>query len=276
MGNMRICLLLAVTASLLFNQGCSKEDRDAMIDRATKAAKGLNGDVVDNTKEHDIPTIVADQRKKERVRQNTKWTAENQRLHPLEYCQAQLEEIDRMGKQLDVQEHKLLTTRSSLEKKIAASSGQAQELSAFLAKAKEAYKEAEIVNGFPIQINGHSLSKEKAQQAVLEANRKLKGLQAQLGPAQKSQHTVEQSLKKIQDERQKLMALREKLKETMNSVQLKQTIDGASGVDDALQAIDDSMNALQPPVEEPSVLDELMTPDEKTKQKDEFEALMKN
>ena len=72
------------------------------------------------------------------------------------------------------------------------------------------------------------------------------------------------------------MALREKLKETMNSVQLKQTIDGASGVDDALQAIDDSMNALQPPVEEPSVLDELMTPDEKTKQKDEFEALMKN
>jgi len=276
---MKLVLTLIVVAgvSAALYCGCSKENRDEVINRVTKAAKGLNGEVVDNTKEHEIPTVVAEQQKKERVRQNTQWTAENQKLHPLEYCQAQLDETEKMGKKLEVQQHKLLTVKSSLAKKVNQLDEQVKDLSEFLKKAKETYKEADMVNGFPIKLNGHSVTKEQAQPLMLEASRKLKKAQGQLGTSQTSLAQVERNLAKIVGEQEKLGALREKLKATMESVQLKNIVDGGEGVGDALQAIDDSMNALQETsaIPEPSALETIMVPDAKAKDASDFEALLK-
>lgn len=270
--------LIAVGAVAALYCGCSKEDRDEMINRVTKAAKGLNGEVIDNTKEHETPTIVAEQQKKERIRQNTKWTAENQRLHPIEYCQAQLEETVKLGKNLEVQQHKLLTVKSSLSKKVAQLEAQVTELSGFLEKAKAAYKEADMVNGFPITLNGHSVTKEQAQPLMLEASRKLKKAKEQLAPSQTSLAQVERNLTKVSAEQEKLVALREKLKTTMESVRLKKVVEGGEGMSDALQAIDDSMNALQQVSEipEPSALETIMTPDKGSKDASDFADLLKD
>lgn len=69
---------LMVAMMLICLAGCSKESRDETIDRLCKAGKALNGEVRSDDKKHATPNIVYDQQRKERVRQNTKWTAENQ------------------------------------------------------------------------------------------------------------------------------------------------------------------------------------------------------
>ena len=267
-------VIVALTIGATLCAGCSKEDRENIIDRAAKAGKALNGEVVDNTKERAIPTIVEEQQKKERVRQNTQWTAENQRLHPQEYCQAQLEETGKMSKKLDVQQHKLLMSKSSLSRKVSDLELQRKQLSDFLSKAKVAYKDAEANNSFPITLNGYPVSKEKAQQAIIEANRKLKIAQEQIVPTRNSLATAEKKLKQIAEEQRKIVALREKLQSTLSDLQMKQVIEGENGIGDALKAIDDSMNALQTASNEPDVLD-IMVPDEKTQQQSEFDAIMK-
>lgn len=68
--------------------GCSQGSRDEAIDRATQAAKALNGKA-DNT-----PDVVKEQIRKEKERQNSTWTIENVTAHPLEACNAKLEEIE--------------------------------------------------------------------------------------------------------------------------------------------------------------------------------------
>ncbi len=266
---------IAVIGSALFLHGCSKEDRDEAMNRLGKAGKALNGEVVDNTKEHAVPTIVAEQQKKERVRQNTQWTPENQKLHPKEYCLAQLEETEKMGKKLDVQQHKLLLAKSAYARKVSDAEMQEKQLSAFLDKAKAAYKDADAKNAFPMLLNGRSVTKEKAQESIIEANRKLKLVRESIPAARNSLANVGLRLRKITEEQRNIVLLREKLQTTLNDLQVKQVIDGENGIGDALRAIDDSMNALLETVNEPALLD-IMVPDEKTQKQEEFDAIMKD
>ena len=97
---MKTLLITALCAGSVILSGCSKESRDEVIERTTKAAKELNGSErkSKDKDENKPPDIVAEQQRKERVRQNTQWTAENQALHPVEYCQAQLEEVAKYAK----------------------------------------------------------------------------------------------------------------------------------------------------------------------------------
>lgn len=262
-----------MVAAALVVCGCSKEDRDEMIERTAKAAKNLNGEVVDNTKERSVPTIVEEQQKKERVRQNTQWTVENQALHPIEYCQAQLAETAKMGQQLDVQQHALLVAKSSLSKKLSDLNLEGKDLAEFLAKAKAAYREAELKDSFPIQLNGYAVGKDKAQTTIIAANRKLVAIQAQLSPNSNSLMRVERRLTQLVAEQQKVIALKEKLQSMIGDLRTKQVIEGERGIRDSLRAIEDSMTALQSTVNEPEALD-IMIPDGATQQKREFEDIM--
>ena len=56
-----------------------REQREAMLDSAARIGDSSGGEKT--------PRIVREQQRKERVRQNTEWTPENQALHPIEYCQ---------------------------------------------------------------------------------------------------------------------------------------------------------------------------------------------
>ena len=153
------CGLLAIVGLVaLYLLGCSREERDEAMNRMGKAAKALNGEVRPNDQKHATPNIVAEQQRKERIRQNTKWTAENQALHPIEYCQAQLEEIDRYSRQLEVSKHKLLTNQNTTRRKLAENEAQIKSISAFLDSAKKVYREAEDKNQWPMVLNGFSLS----------------------------------------------------------------------------------------------------------------------
>ena len=93
---MKILTLVGVAAvvGIACYVGCSKESRDEAINRLGKAGKALNGEVYPDDADNGVANIVREQQRKERIRQNTTWTAENIARHPKEYCQAQLETLN--------------------------------------------------------------------------------------------------------------------------------------------------------------------------------------
>ena len=74
-----------------------REQRIAMLDRVATIGELSGGEKT--------PRIVREQQRKERIRQDNTWTPENRALHPIEYCQAQLEEIQRYSNELEARAH---------------------------------------------------------------------------------------------------------------------------------------------------------------------------
>ena len=116
--------------------GCSREGRDEAMARLGKAGRALNGEVRPDDAEHDVPNIVREQQRKERIRQNTQWTAENRALHPVEYCQAMLADLDDYAKRLEVVMHKMMVAKSAAAREISDNETMAKSLSKFLDEAK--------------------------------------------------------------------------------------------------------------------------------------------
>ena len=94
---MKTILMLSgiVAAFLAFISGCSQGSRDDAIQRTTRAAVALNGGAPDGT-----PDVVREQRERERNRQNTQWTPENQAKHPVEYCRRNWKNYTAMSRNL--------------------------------------------------------------------------------------------------------------------------------------------------------------------------------
>ncbi len=68
-----VLLVLSVVSGMVMF-GCSQEGRNEAIDRASNAMNVLNGGFKSAEKEHETPLVVQEQQRKERIRQNTKWT----------------------------------------------------------------------------------------------------------------------------------------------------------------------------------------------------------
>ena len=64
---------------------------------------------------------------------------------------------------------------------------------------------------------------------------------------------------KLDGEQRKLVAIREKVQTTLDDLKTKQVVDGANGVADALNAINDSMSSLGVDAADPAI-DELVVP----------------
>lgn len=270
---MKYILFLPVVAFVVSLLACSQEDRDVAVSRIAKAGKALNGEVRPDDVEHDTPNIVVDQQRKERVKQNTQWTPENQARYSIEYCHAQLEETKKMSERLDVQQHTLMVTKNGLIRKISDLEAEENQLQSFLDKAKESYREASAKNAFPMRLNGYEVSREKAQVAIVEASRKLKTTRSQLMPNRNSVKRIDQRLAQITREQRNVVALRDRLEMTLSDLKTKQVIDGEKGVGDALKALEDAMTALQKASNEPDIID-LMLPDAASKEQEEFKAIM--
>lgn len=80
-----VASLAAVGFAAIYANGCSRSDQEAVGERVREAGDALLGNPEGEGRE---PKIVREQMRKERIRQETKWTPENQARHPIEYCQA--------------------------------------------------------------------------------------------------------------------------------------------------------------------------------------------
>lgn len=260
-------ILIAVVAVGVVN-GCSQESRDEAIDRATSAARALNGEVEGKT-----PDVVRKQQEAERKRQNSEWTAENQAKHPVEYCQAQLKTIDEMASKLEAEAHKLNTTRSAQSRKVQENDEIIKKMTKQLADAKAAYRAADAAGTWPMTFNGYQLSQQKAQEFIVQTNQKLTTAQAQAQPLKGLLTRIERRLTEIQKEQVKLVQTREKVTMTLSAVQTEQVIEGERGISDALAALNDSLDSLGGFSDEPS-FEDLSAPTAESETADAFNALM--
>ena len=253
--------------------GCSKEDRNEVIDRLGRAGKALNGEVNPDDEEHMVPNIVAEQQRKERIRQNTKWTAENRARHPIEYCNSQLEEISQILSEFSVQSHKYAVEKSRILRMIADDQAELNNIRSFLTTAKSAYREAEASGNWSININGYTLSKEMAQEKIVVASKRVEPLQESISKKRNVLAIIENRLRRIEKEQRNALEIKERLNMTINDLQLKNVIECDNDIVNSLNAIGDAIGALGYDVGEPSV-DDLLESGKDSSLKATFESIM--
>ena len=267
-------LIAAVVFCVGVVVGCSQESRDEVIERASKAAKELNGS--DKSTKEKTPDIVAEQQRKEKIRQNTQWTMENQALHPIEYCQAQLVEVEKYAKRLEVHVHEIVVAQSAAKRKLSEAEGQSKSLSLFLNQLKVAYREADATNKWPIVLNGYQINKEKAQRTIVETYQRFQAMQKVAVSQQNSIKKLDAKLVKVQIEQKNVVMLRDKIQATISDIRMKKLVEGEKGIGDALNGISDSMNALGGGDLSEPTLDDFLTPTSETAQQEVFDEIMAN
>ena len=240
-----VCIVFALS-------GCSQEQREDAIDRVANAAKELNGEL--NT----TPVIVAEAKRKEKRRQNTLWTKENQALYPIEYCQAQLEELTKMAQSLQVQVHSVATTKASVQRKREDGLSQIEILGKLLKEAKAAYREADVKDKWPMELNGFQLTKERSMQKIVDVAQKISTQKTFIDKSKNILASLEKKLVKLDVEQRKLVSVREKVQSTIDALKTKQIVEGVNGVSGAMDAINDSMASLGVDTSDPSIEDILI------------------
>lgn len=264
--------MLAMFAAVVFC-GCSRDSQQEAIARIGKAAKALSGESRPDDVEHDTPNIVAERQRKERIRQNTEWTPENQAQHPIEYCQDQLDTIKKHSAQLDGLQHKLLTAINKAKRQNAEAVARVASLEKFLASAKAAYREATASSSTSVTISGFSLSYDKAKGKIVEASREMKEMKQKIEQRSTQIAILQRKSEEILDGQQKLVTLKTKVQNTIDDLKSRDVFDGEDGILDAINAINDSISAFKTDFEEPS-LDIMLQPTGDVTLDDDFDAIM--
>ncbi len=226
---------LAVVGLVFFSTRASRRDA---INRVSDAAQKLNGDV------DDTPDIVQKQRKREHERQNSKWTLENQRKHPLEYCQAMVEQLDKNAADLDVTLHKYQTAQAAVSREIAANEGDVRKYSEFLDKAKAAYRVAAEAGKWPVSFNGRELSQDEFKDKIIDADKRLKSASVKIPELRKRLGTLEKREAKATKNQEEISALRERFQSMIRDIELNRVGAETGKLDDTLGSLRDSLFAL--------------------------------
>lgn len=242
-----------------------EEKRDAIIERVENVGRSSDG-------EH-VPKIVREQQRKEWRRQNNTWTPENRALHPVEYCQAMLEEIHKYSLELEARAHEKSCTIAAVNRTIGDNGTMEQNLRKFIAEAKKTYKECEAANSWPAKLGGFSLSREKVQEKIIDAAQKIAEVQAQAASKKNQLVALEKTLKITQDEQKRIVKIREQIQNTINDLRIKKVIAGDDSIVASLNAIEDNMGALGVNYDDPKV-ESIIQPDEKTTREELFKKIM--
>lgn len=253
--------------------GCSQEDRETAIERTSKAARELNGSLRPNSDAHEIPNVVRERQRMEKLRQNTTWTPENRALHPIEYCQAQLDELAKMASRLQVQFHSLAVEKAKVTRLRQEAFSQVESYGKMLKAAKEAYRSAQAKNEWPMSLNGFQLSQDRAEQKIVDTSRQITKQKAYWEKSKNVLTVIERKSAQIANEQRKLVAIREKTEATLLELKAKQVIDGANGIAESLNAIADAITTLGEDESDPSLKD-LAMPQEGDEREKLFREIM--
>ena len=250
--------------------GCSQDERDEIADRGENAWNALKGETTPGEK---TPRIVKEQQRKERIRQNNTWTPENRAHHPVEYCQAQLEDLQRYSRELEARAHEKSCAIAAVKRTLGDNETMVQNLKKFVAEAKATYKECEASNSWPATLGGYTLSREKTQEKIIDAAQRLAEIQS--GTASKKNQLValEKTLKITQDEQKRIAKIREQVQNTINDLRIKKVIDGDNSIVASLNAIEDNMGTLGVNYDDPKI-ESIIHPDEKATREELFKQIM--
>lgn len=259
---------IVVLGGALACVGCSRDSASEGVDRLAKAAKTVIGGRTDGR-----PDIVAEQQRKEAVRQNTQWTPENQKNHPVEYCQAQLEVLGKGAKELEVAIHALSTQKARYERELETAKSKAAAMEKQLAEVKALYKAAETSGAWPIEYNGYKLSKEKAGQTLIQTKsvlEKSKGAQSALGIRLEK---VSKSISSKQKEQLRVSELRERVQQTIVDLKTGAVSEAGNNISATLDSLSDSLKSFNADYEAPS-FDDISTPTKASEDKAALDAIL--
>ena len=264
-----VIVIIAVVAAIVSTgifYGCGEEKRE-------KVVSAIRDIVHPEQEEARTPEIVAKQQKKEDIRQNRTWTPENQAKYPVEYCQAQLEKLDEYATTLEAGIHRVNVAISDCRRKIDGCGNRLKILNEFLDMAKEKYHKAEENNAFPVDFNGYKLSKFQAQEKIVQANRQIPDLQNQIMNNKNLVGTLEKKKAAILAEQSRLVALRDRVQNTINDLRTKKVIEGNQNIVDVLNSLSDSIESLGTNTNVPA-LDDIIAPTAESATQSEFDAIM--
>lgn len=265
MKNILILIGVIAVAVVAYYIVSPTEKREALLEHAAKMGDSSNGET--------LPKVVREQQRKERKRQDNSWTPENRALHPIEYCQAQLEELQRYSSELEARAHEKGCAIAAVKREIGDMETMSQTLGKFLSEAKVKYKECDAVNSWPITLGGFALSKEKAQEKMIDAAQKLAENKTRIGSKKNQLVSLEKTLKITQNEQKRVVKIREQIQNTINDLRIKKVIDGDNSIVASLNAIEDSMGVLGVDYDDPSI-ENIVQPDEKMTREELFKKLM--
>ena len=256
---------VVVIAAVAYYIIAPEEKRDAIIERVENMGRSSEGERV--------PKIVREQQRKERRRQNNTWTPENRALHPVEYCQAMLEELQKYSRELEARAHEKACAIAAVKRTLGDNDTMEQNLKKFLAEAKKTYKECEAANSWPAKLGGYSLSREKTQEKIIDAAQKLAEVQLTTGSKKNQLVALEKTLKITQDEQKRVVKIREQVQNTINDLRIKKVIEGDNSIVANLNAIEDNMGTLGVDYDDPKI-ESIIQPDEKTTREELVKKIM--
>jgi len=265
MKSMLIVLGAIAVAVVAYFAIAPREQREAMLDKVAVLGDSSGGEKT--------PRIVREQQRKERIRQNMEWTPENQALHPIEYCQAQLEKLAEHASKLDAQAHKYAVAKSQTIRAVSDAEAQLADIAKFLEEAKRSYREAAASGKWPVTIRGFALSKEKAEEKIVDVAGRRLNLQNTIARNRALLVQLDKKSDRVSEEQKIIVKTKERIQMVLNDLNLKKVVEGDNGITDALNAINDSLGALGTNYEDPSV-DDLIAPDKASKIKVSFDAIM--
>ena len=114
---------------------------------------------------------------------------------------------------------------------------------------------AEAAGQWPAKIGGYSLGRERAQEKIVEAARKIPELEANIAARNNRLAALHKKMERVNAEQKQLVELRGRVQATLRALETKQVIEDDAGIAAALAAIGDSMGALAPEDDNPSLAD---------------------
>ena len=272
---MKILTLIGVAAAagIVCSAGCSKESRDEAINRLGKAGKALNGEVYPNDAENGVANIVREQQRKERIRQNTTWTAENITHHPKEFCRAMLESLAEYAAQLEVSQHKLQFKKSVVTSSIADSETYIGYFTNMLEKTRGAFRAAETTGSNKVEMGGYMLTSERAKVKVVKMRQRIPVLQAKIETQKNALVQIGKSIERLEKEQEKVVSLQEQVQSKIDEIEINDVIEGDKGIVAALDAIQHNIKDLGVDYDDPSI-ESIATPSASLSIEAEFQKFM--
>jgi len=273
---MKTLIILIVVAGgvfLVYN-GCTREYREEMVTRIGKAGRALNGEVRPDDIEHETPNIIREQRRKEQIRQNTTWTAENRQKEPVLFLKAQLEEVERLEDKLSVQLVELNTKKAEVARKLKVTRANAEKAKAFLDVAKAAYRKAAATNSWPVMVNGFSFSQPTLKTRIVEASARHEQAAPLAAKLTEGAAVLQRKIEMVQAKQRETIELRSKIESAIEMVKLDKAIKGIDGIDNQVSAIANMVEGLGEQTELSASLDDVLELSGDAKIDSAFEKIM--
>lgn len=269
-----LLLIIAFAIGVFAYRSFTQEQRDEAISRIAKAGRALNGEVSPDDVEHGVPNIVREQQRKERIRQNTTWTAENRQKEPVLFLKAQLEEVDKLEEKLSVQLVELNTKKAEISRKLKVTKANSEKAKAFLDVAKKAYREAAATNAWPAKVNGFTFSQTTLKTRIVEAASRYEQSAPLAAKLTEGSATLQRKIELVQSKQRETIELRSKIETAIEMVKLDKTIKGIDGIDNQVSAIANMVEGLGEQTELSASLDDVLELSGDAKIDSAFEKIM--